>query len=282
MNDVTSERPAREQALLDVRGLTVLAPSGATLVSDVTFSVGRGERVGLIGESGSGKSVTSLALTRLLAPGFSTSGSVLLDGVATLDADEASLRKLRGPGASMVFQESLSALDPLMRVGKQIAEPLKRHRGLRGDELAAAVSDALAEMRLTDSRIARAFPHELSGGQRQRVAIAIALASRPALLIADEPTTALDVTVQREVLALLDRLVAERGMSLLFISHDLAVVARMVDHIVVMQQGGVVEQGAAADVIDAPQHAYTEQLIASARAFDDALGDAFEGEGEVK
>ncbi|MDA3146955.1 ABC transporter ATP-binding protein [Leucobacter sp. UCMA 4100] len=281
MNDVTSERPAREQALLDVRGLTVLAPSGATLVSDVTFSVGRGERVGLIGESGSGKSVTSLALTRLLAPGFSTSGSVLLDGVATLDADEASLRKLRGPGASMVFQESLSALDPLMRVGKQIAEPLKRHRGLRGDELAAAVSDALAEMRLTDSRIARAFPHELSGGQRQRVAIAIALASRPALLIADEPTTALDVTVQREVLALLDRLVAERGMSLLFISHDLAVVARMVDHIVVMQQGGVVEQGAAADVIDAPQHAYTEQLIASARAFDDALGDAFEGEGEV-
>lgn len=282
MNDVTSERPAREQALLDVRGLTVLAPSGATLVSDVTFSVGRGERVGLIGESGSGKSVTSLALTRLLAPGFSTSGSVLLDGVATLDADETSLRKLRGPGASMVFQESLSALDPLMRVGKQIAEPLKRHRGLRGDELAEAVSDALAEVRLTDSRIARAFPHELSGGQRQRVAIAIALASRPALLIADEPTTALDVTVQREVLALLDRLVAERGMSLLFISHDLAVVARMVDHIVVMQQGGVVEQGAAADVIDAPQHAYTEQLIASARAFDDALGDAFEGEGEIR
>ena len=281
MNDVTSELPTREHALLDVRGLTVLAPSGATLVSDVTFSVGRGERVGLIGESGSGKSVTSLALTRLLAPGFSTSGSVLLDGVATLDADEASLRKLRGPGASMVFQESLSALDPLMRVGKQIAEPLKRHRGLRGDELAAAVSDALAEVRLTDSRIARAFPHELSGGQRQRVAIAIALASRPALLIADEPTTALDVTVQREVLALLDRLVAERGMSLLFISHDLAVVARMVDHIVVMQQGEVVEQGAAADVIDAPQHPYTEQLIASARAFDDALGDAFEGEGEV-
>lgn len=282
MNDVTSERPAREQALLDVRGLTVLAPSGATLVSDVTFSVGRGERVGLIGESGSGKSVTSLALTRLLALGFSTSGSVLLDGVATLDADETSLRKLRGPGASMVFQESLSALDPLMRVGKQIAEPLKRHRGLRGDELAEAVSDALAEVRLTDSRIARAFPHELSGGQRQRVAIAIALASRPALLIADEPTTALDVTVQREVLALLDRLVAERGMSLLFISHDLAVVARMVDHIVVMQQGGVVEQGAADDVIDAPQHAYTEQLIASARAFDDALGDAFEGEGEIR
>ncbi|WP_217133041.1 ABC transporter ATP-binding protein [Leucobacter chinensis] len=281
MNDVTHERPAGEHALLDVRGLTVLAPSGTTLVSDVTFSVGRGERVGLIGESGSGKSVTSLALTRLLAPGFSTSGSVLLDGVATLDADEASLRKLRGPGASMVFQESLSALDPLMRVGKQIAEPLKRHRGLRGDELAEVVSDALAEVRLTDSRIARAFPHELSGGQRQRVAIAIALASRPALLIADEPTTALDVTVQREVLALLDRLVAERGMSLLFISHDLAVVAGMVDHIVVMQQGGVVEQGAAGDVIDAPQHPYTEQLIASARAFDDALGDAFEGEGEV-
>jgi len=170
-----------------------------------------------------------------------------------------------------VFQEPLTALDPLMRVGRQIAEPLQRHLGLRGAALRAAVAAALVEVALADERIARAYPFELSGGQRQRVAIAIALAARPRLLIADEPTTALDVTVQDGVLTLLEQLVAERGMALLFISHDLAVVSRMVERIVVMQDGVVVEEGAVMQVVKEPRHPYTVALVDSARALDAAL-----------
>ena len=221
-------------SILDVSGLTVRSASGA-LVRDVSFSLAPGERLGLIGESGSGKSLTSLAVTGLLPDSLTASGSVLLDEHQVVGARDADLRPLRGPVAQIVFQEPLTALDPLMRVGRQIAEPLRRHLGLRGAELRSAVAAALDEVALTDPRIARAYPHELSGGQRQRVAIAIALAAKPQLLIADEPTTALDVTVQDAVLALLERLVAERGMALLFISHDLAVVSRMVDRIVVLR-----------------------------------------------
>ena len=230
-------------SILEVAGLTVSSGSGA-LVRDVSFTLQAGERLGLIGESGSGKSLTSLAVTGLLPDSLVPSGSVLLDGHQVVGARDADLRPLRGPVAQIVFQEPLTALDPLMRVGRQIAEPLRRHLGLRGAELRSAVAAALDEVSLTDPRIARAYPHELSGGQRQRVAIAIALAARPQLLIADEPTTALDVTVQDAVLALLERLVADRGMALLFISHDLAVVSRMVDRIVVLRDGVVVEEGA--------------------------------------
>ena len=190
-------------------------------------------------------------------------------------ARDADLRPLRGPVAQIVFQEPLTALDPLMRVGRQIAEPLRRHLGLRGAELRSAVAAALDEVALTDPRIARAYPHELSGGQRQRVAIAIALAAKPQLLIADEPTTALDVTVQDAVLALLERLVAERGMALLFISHDLAVVSRMVDRIVVLRDGLVVEEGTVAQVLRNPVEPYTRMLVDSARALD-AFLDATE------
>ncbi|MGD2204061.1 ABC transporter ATP-binding protein [Microbacterium maritypicum] len=262
-------------SILDVSGLTVRSGAGA-LVRDVSFSLAPGERLGLIGESGSGKSLTSLAVTGLLPDALSASGSVLLDGRQVIGARDADLRPLRGPVAQIVFQEPLTALDPLMRVGRQVAEPLRRHLGLRGAELKSAVATALDEVSLSDTRIARAYPHELSGGQRQRVAIAIALAARPQLLIADEPTTALDVTVQDGVLALLERLVDERGMALLFISHDLAVVSRMVDRIVVLRDGLVVEAGSVAQVLQEPAEPYTRMLVDSARAL-----DAFLDAGEV-
>ncbi|QPZ38707.1 ATP-binding cassette domain-containing protein [Paramicrobacterium chengjingii] len=261
---------------LEVAGLSVRTRDGDTLVSDLSFTVDAGERVGLIGESGSGKSVTSLAVTGLLDAGLTAHGSVLLDGQQVIGASDRMLRPLRGPAASIVFQEPLTALDPLMRVGRQIAEPIARHRGLRGRELSAAVRDALVDVALPEERLARAYPHELSGGQRQRAAIAIALAAHPRLLIADEPTTALDVTVQNEVLDLLDRCVAERDMALLFISHDLAVVSRMAQRVTVLRRGVAVESGPVRDVIDTPRHEYTQRLVESARALDRTLdgGDA--------
>lgn len=262
-------------SVLEVAGLTVRSPS-SVLVRDVSFSLAAGGRLGLIGESGSGKSLTSLAVTGLLPDSLVASGSVLLDGHEVVGRRDAELRPLRGPVAQIVFQEPLTALDPLMRVARQIAEPLRRHLGLRGAELKNAVANALDEVALSDPRIARAYPHELSGGQRQRVAIAIALAARPRLLIADEPTTALDVTVQDGVLALLERLVSERDMALLFISHDLAVVSRMVDRIVVLRDGAVVEEGAVAQVLRSPAEPYTRMLVDSARALDAYL-DAGEG-----
>ena len=262
--------------LLRVSGLSIDA-GAARLVNSVSFSVAPGERVGLIGESGSGKSLTSLALTGLLPAGLTASGSVRLGGVETVGATDATLKPLRGAALGMVFQEPLTALDPLMRVGKQIAEPMRRHLGLRGAALRTAVLAALAEVSLVEPRFARAFPHELSGGQRQRVAIALALAAQPRLLVADEPTTALDVTVQAEVLALLDRLVAERGMGLLFVSHDLAVVSRMTDRVLVLQRGNVVEEGTVASLLRAPAHPYTEQLVAHARALDSALDGVSRG-----
>ncbi|MEJ6488555.1 ABC transporter ATP-binding protein [Leucobacter sp. USCH14] len=266
------------EPLLSMNALSVR--SGETVLVNATdLEVAAGERVGLIGESGSGKSLTSLAVTGLLPESLRASGSVRLAGVETVGADEQVLRPLRGPVAGVVFQEPLTALDPLMRVGRQIAEPIRRHLGLRGSVLDRAVSDALAEVRLDEQRFARAYPHELSGGQRQRVAIAIALAARPRLLIADEPTTALDVTVQSEVLDLLDRLVAERDMGLLFVSHDLAVVARMTDRVLVLQHGAVVEEGAVREMLRAPQHPYTAQLVAHARVLDAALDGASGPEG---
>lgn len=267
--------------LLRIDGLTVARaasrPSASgepasALVDDLDLIVDTGARLGLIGGSGSGKSLTSLAALGLLPEQLTASGSITLDGAQVVGATDRALRALRGSVVGMVFQEPLTALDPLMRVGNQLAEPIRRHRGIRGAELARAVSSALAEVALADTdRIAGAYPHELSGGQRQRVAIAIALAGHPKLLIADEPTTALDVTVQAEVLRLLDRLVDERGMALLFITHDLAVLAQMVHDVIVLDTGRAVERGPVAHVLTAPQHDATRQLVASARAIDDAL-----------
>ncbi|MGG7463372.1 ATP-binding cassette domain-containing protein [Plantibacter sp. YIM 135347] len=263
--------------VLDVSGLTVRATPDRPLVDDLGFTIAAGARLGLIGESGSGKSLTSLAVTGLLPDALRASGSVQLGGTQVIGATERALQPLRGPIASIVFQEPLTALDPLMRLGKQVAEPIARHRGLRGAALQTAVREALDEVALPDvSRIVRAYPHEISGGQRQRVAIAIALASRPQLLIADEPTTALDVTVQAEILALLDRLVRERGMALLFISHDLAVVSSLVDNVIVLRSGVAVERGPVLDVLAHPRDPYTVALVASARALDAALDAAQE------
>jgi peptide/nickel transport system ATP-binding protein len=259
--------------LLSVRNLAVTAPSGRDLVSGLSFDLEAGSRLGIIGESGSGKSVSSLAITGLLGAGLESRGSVLLDGVEVVGAAERRLVPLRGRAASVVFQEPLTALDPLMRIGRQVQEPIARHRGLRGAALRAAAAEALAEVSLVDDRIARAYPHEISGGQRQRAAIAIALASRPKLLIADEPTTALDVTVQAEVLALLDRLVESRGMALLFISHDLAVVSAMTSDVIVMRDGRAVERGTIGELLRSPADPYTAELVRSARALDAMLGE---------
>ena len=259
--------------LLQVSGLGVAAADGTPFVRDVALSIDAGERLGLIGESGSGKSVTAFSIVGLLPGGLRSSGSILLDGKEVVGAKEKTLIRLRGKSAAVIFQEPLTALDPLMPLGRQLAEPIARHQGLSGAALRQAVLAALAEVRLRElERIAASRAYEISGGQRQRVAIAMALACQPKLLIADEPTTALDVTVQAEVLDLLDRLVADRGMAMLFVSHDLAVVARMTDRVLVLRSGEGVETGPLQKLLRAPEHPYTAELVHSARAIDAALG----------
>jgi peptide/nickel transport system ATP-binding protein len=265
--------------ILDIQNLS-LSAAGAPLVTDLSLSVAPGERVGLIGESGSGKSLTAMAATGLLPRAIEARGSVLLGGQQVIGAPDRVLNGLRGTVAAFVFQEPLTALDPLMRVGRQVAEPLRRRarrdgRDLGGRALERAVIELLEQVALPQpERIARAYPHEISGGQRQRVAIAMALSCRPRLLIADEPTTALDVTTQAEIIRLLDALVRERNMALLFISHDLPVVAGIVDRVVVMRKGVLVEQGPVGPVFGAPQHEYTQSLVAAAKSLDAALGGA--------
>jgi len=247
------------------------------LVSDLSFSIAPGERLGLIGESGSGKSLTALSAIGLLGDGLEARGSVLLGGKQVIGARDRDLVPLRGTIAAVVFQEPLTALDPLMTIGRQIGEAVRRRArrdGRRLDTAAvnAEVMDLIDQVALPEPRrIAGAWPHEMSGGQRQRAAIAMALACRPELLIADEPTTALDVTTQAEILALLGKLVRERGMALLFISHDLPVVAGSVDRVAVLRYGRLVEQGPVDQVFRHPTEAYTRTLVDAARAFDDAL-----------
>jgi len=260
-------------AVLAVDGLTVVTSGGRRVVDDVSFTLRAGERLGVIGESGSGKSLTALAVAGLLGPGLTAAGSVRLSGTEVIGAPESTLNRVRGSAVSLVFQEPLTALDPLMRVGRQIAGPLGRHRGLRGAALRDSVLDLMREVALPEpDRLARSFPHEMSGGQRQRVAIAMALACDPAVLIADEPTTALDVTVQAEILELLLRVVREHRTALVFVSHDMAVVSQVAERVLVMRTGAVVEEGDVADVIAAPRHPYTRSLVESARALDAALG----------
>jgi peptide/nickel transport system ATP-binding protein len=266
-------------SLLAIDGLT-LSAGGAVLVRDLSLYIEPGERVGLIGESGSGKSLTAMAATGLLSPDIDVRGSVLLGGQQVIGTPDRELDRLRGSVAAFVFQEPLTALDPLLRLGRQVAEPLRRTarregRALSGPALDRAVMQLLEQVALPQpERVARSYPHEVSGGQRQRVAIAMALACRPRLLIADEPTTALDVTTQAEILTLLGDLVRERDMALLFISHDLPVVAEVVDRVVVLRQGVAVETGPVGRVFDAPEHEYTRALVAAARAFDAALDGA--------
>lgn len=262
--------------LLSIENLDIRT-SGRTLVSGVSFSIGAGERVGLIGESGSGKSLTALAVLGLLPETMSASGSIILDGHQMIGAPDRDLVPVRGLSVAAVFQEPMTALDPLMRIGDQVGEVVRRRAIRDGDKIGKAEVKArvLALLELValpePGRIARAYPHEISGGQRQRAAIAMALACRPKLLIADEPTTALDVTTQAEVLKLLQGLVRDEGMGLLFISHDLPVVATIAERALVMRQGQLIEEGQVAKLFARPTYPYTEGLVAAARAFDAAL-----------
>ncbi|MFD5089936.1 ABC transporter ATP-binding protein [Amycolatopsis thailandensis] len=227
------------------------------LVRGVSFDIARGERVGLIGESGSGKSLTALSIMGLLPGELVASGSVKLDGRELLGAPEKELSRLRGNDLSMVFQEPMTALNPAMRVGAQVAEPMRIHRN-GGKQRAEALLDSVGL-----PGTFRAYPHQLSGGQRQRVVLAIALANDPKLLICDEPTTALDVTVQAQILELILDGVRERESALLFITHDLAVVASVCERVLVMLDGEIVEAGTTRDVLTAPQHEYTKKLLAA-------------------
>ncbi|WP_137826871.1 ABC transporter ATP-binding protein [Brevibacterium sp. 2SA] len=255
------------ETLLDVAGLTITpADSGAPVVDGVSLTMAPGERVGLIGESGSGKSLTALSIMGLLPEELSAAGSVTLAGFDgnVLEASERRLARMRSDLVSMVFQEPMSALNPLMRVGDQIAEVLRLHGGVPRAEIPARVRDLLVSVHMPDPDGARfAYPHQLSGGQRQRVMLAIALANSPRLLICDEPTTALDVTVQKHMLDLISERVDAVGAGLLFITHDLAVVAGLCDRVIVMHGGRIVETGSVVEVFTDPQHAYTRGLLAS-------------------
>ncbi len=263
-------------SLLTVENLTLTA-AGLPLVQNLGFAIAPGERLGLIGESGSGKSLTAMSVLGLLPRTISASGSITLAGQSVIGAPDRDLDRLRGTAVACVFQEPLTALDPLMRLGAQVAEAVTRRARRDGQpvNVRQTVLDLFTQVALPDpERIAKSYPHEVSGGQRQRVAIAMALACKPDLLIADEPTTALDVTTQAEILKLLDRLVRERGIALLFISHDLPAVAQVVDRVVVLRKGVAVEAGPVAEVFARPADDYTRDLVAAARAFDAALEGA--------
>ncbi|WP_051265093.1 ABC transporter ATP-binding protein [Nakamurella lactea] len=251
--------------LLEVSGLTVRAGS-SVLIDDISLQIAQRERVGIIGASGSGKSLTCMAIAQLLPEGLTASGSVRMDGEDgnLLTTPERRLARIRGQRTGMVFQEPMTALNPTMRVGRQVAEVLRLH-GMSAGRARAEVQDLLTVVGLPDpQRIAKSYPHQLSGGQRQRVVIAIAMANSPDLLICDEPTTALDVTVQATVLDLIDRRAAAADSALLFISHDLAVVARICDRVLVMYGGRIVEQGPVTEVLTKPQHEHTRRLLADA------------------
>ncbi|MGO4914117.1 ABC transporter ATP-binding protein [Pseudogemmobacter sp. W21_MBD1_M6] len=234
---------------------------GTPVLSGVSFQVDPGQIVGLVGESGSGKSMTALALMQLLPAGSVTGGTALLDGQNLLTTNEARMCGLRGNKIGMIFQEPMTALNPVQTIGDQVSETLMIHGKARRAEARRAARDKLLRVGL-DLPLDR-YPHELSGGQRQRVCIAMAIALRPQLLIADEPTTALDVTTQAQILSLLKGLVDEEQMSLLLITHDLAVVAGMADHVAVMQQGRIVEQGPTETLFRTMRHPYTRQLFAA-------------------
>ena len=255
--------------LLSVRDLDVdFRTSEATVhaVRGVSFDIRERETVALVGESGSGKSVTALSILKLLPypPAHHPRGSVLFKGDELLSADEAKLRKVRGNQVSMIFQEPMTSLNPLHTVERQVGEILDVHRGLSGAAARARVLELLHQVgiREPENRLG-AYPHQLSGGQRQRVMIAMALANEPDLLIADEPTTALDVTVQAQILQLLAKLKSEKSLAMLFITHDLGIVRKIADHVCVMTKGEIVEAGPTEEVFTRPQHAYTKHLLAA-------------------
>lgn len=258
--------------LLELRNLTVQFASAqgvVTAVRDVSLSLQKGGVLGLVGESGSGKSVTSLAIMRLLPPQAILSGEICFGNNGNmrnlLALNPEQMRVLRGSKISMIFQEPMTALNPVMRVGEQIAETVRAHQGVSKQEAWKRAVQALDEVAIPDpARRARDYPHQLSGGMRQRVMIAMAIVNRPELLIADEPTTALDVTIQAQILDLLADLREKFGLTMLFISHDLAVISKVAARIAVMYAGTIIEFGSRDDIFRAPAHPYTRGLLAAA------------------
>jgi microcin C transport system ATP-binding protein len=259
----------RRETLLQVRDLSVVFHSAGrtTLAVDkVSFDIGRGETVGLVGESGSGKSVTALSVMQLLPypAAEHPSGSIQFKGRELMGASERTMREVRGDDITMVFQEPMTSLNPLHTVERQVGEILKLHRGMSDQAAQARVLDLLHQVGIQEpERRLESYPHQLSGGQRQRVMIAMALANEPDLLIADEPTTALDVTVQAQILKLLKELQRDLGMSMLLITHDLGIVRKVAERVCVMTKGKIVEQGDTAEVYERPQHEYTRHLLAA-------------------
>lgn len=253
--------------VLEINNLSVAFRQGgttSTAVKDVSLSVGSGETVAIVGESGSGKSVTALSTVGLLPDNTEISGSVVYKGEELIDAPEDSLRRIRGNDISFIFQEPMTSLNPLHTLQKQLGESLAEHQGLQGEAARARILDLLHKVGIPDPEMRlKSYPHQLSGGQRQRVMIAMALANGPDLLIADEPTTALDVTIEAQILDLLADLKRSEGLSLMFITHDLGVVRKIADRVVVMKDGEVVETGPTAEIFDSPQHAYTKMLLAA-------------------
>jgi ABC-type dipeptide/oligopeptide/nickel transport system ATPase component len=254
--------------LLDVQDLTVVFDHPrrpVTAVDHVSFQIAAGETLGLVGESGSGKSVTAFSILRLLQPpGRITGGTVLFEGHDLLGLPEAEMRKVRGARISLIFQEPMTALNPVMRVGDQIAEALTVHGQAESRDARVRAIELLDAVRIPDpARRVRDYPHQLSGGMRQRVMIAIALACRPPLIIADEPTTALDVTIQAQVLELLRELKQRFHLALLLITHDFGVIAEMADRVAVMYRGKLVEEGPVRQILKAPRHDYTRSLLAA-------------------
>jgi ABC-type dipeptide/oligopeptide/nickel transport system ATPase component len=259
--------PETSAPLLDVEHLTVIfdGPRSTTAVDGVSFQIARGETLGLVGESGSGKSVTALSILRLLQPpGRVAGGRVTFEGRDLLSLPEREMRRVRGARISLIFQEPMTALNPVMRAGDQVAEALTVHGLASGAEARRRAVELFEAVRIPDpGRRVRDYPHQLSGGMRQRVLIAIALACRPPLVVADEPTTALDVTIQAQVLELLRDLRARFDLSLLLITHDFGVIAEMADRVAVMRQGRVVEHGPVREVLRHPSHEYTKSLLAA-------------------
>ncbi|WP_421980993.1 ABC transporter ATP-binding protein [Roseibium sp.] len=257
------------RTLISVKDLSVAFAQGkgqSLAVDGISFDIDKGETIALVGESGSGKSVSALSILKLLPyPAAShPSGEILMNGQDLLKASDNELRKIRGNAVSMIFQEPMTSLNPLHTVEKQISEVLRIHRGMGEAQARKRVLELLDQVgiREAETRL-KSYPHQLSGGQRQRVMIAMALANEPDLLIADEPTTALDVTVQAQILELLKKLQRRQGMAMLFITHDLGIVRKFADRVCVMTDGKIVEQGPVADIFDNPQHDYTKHLLAA-------------------
>jgi peptide/nickel transport system ATP-binding protein len=258
-----------EATVLDVKGLQTVFFTNSGLfkaVDDISFSVRRGETLAIVGESGCGKSVTALSIMRLVPdpPGRIVGGSIMLEGTNLLGLDEDSMRQIRGNRISMIFQEPMTSLNPVMRIGDQITEAVRLHRPMSRKQASAIAVEMLRLVRIPEpERRALEYPHQLSGGMRQRAMIAMALACRPALLIADEPTTALDVTIQAQILALVLELQKELGMGLILITHDLGVVAQTARRVIVMYAGRKVEEADVETLFAHPRHPYTRGLMAS-------------------